>query len=488
MQVVGRVIRFLYLVAIARFLDANDVGLFSYGMAFYLSLLGLGLFGQETLLATRVGRRRARFPVTAAHSLTILVAALAAVTAFGLGFLRLTEPDPAVGRVLAFFLLALIARGFAGWVRGCYVALERATWIPRYEFTFRGLEAVTGIAALALGGGLLAISFLHFSFWALEAAASFRLLVRQTGFRLRLGGHWRLLKAYALASLPVTLGLWLIGVFPQAGIVGLRQIQPGAAEVAYFAIAMQFVTTLLVVPVSLAQAILPGLARAHRNRSRTDLLALVTVLKACLVGGALAAAVTAALGPWIVTALFGGRYLAAGDALARLMWGVGPYAATFIAVTALNGLGVRGRAAFAAFAMVAIQGGGMVLLAGPGGMDAVDATVAAFLLAALAGMALSFAGLTAALDLGSEFGGGFGGWGWWLAPTGVLLAGAGLGLGGGLGGWLAPAWVMIAGAALTLAGTVALRVFSRQEIAVVLAKTGLRSGALVRWLEREPPR
>jgi O-antigen/teichoic acid export membrane protein len=476
-QVAGRIIRFAYLALIARFLSADEVGLYSYGTAIYLSLLGLGGLGQSTLLAARIGRKRAHFAVTAAHSLTILIVGLVVVAAAGLGFIRLSEPDPAVRQALAWFLLALVARGFATWVRSCYAALERTTWIPRYEFSFRGLEAVTGAAALWLGAGLVTICFLHFAFWAIEAVASFGLLIRDTGFRLRLGTNMRLLRRYMLVSLPIMLGLWLLNLFPQLGIVGLRQIQPDAAQVAHFAIAMQFVTTLFVLPVALSQAMLPALARAHRNRDETDLKALLTVLKLCLVGGALAAAVTAAVGPWVVVAAFGEDYRAAGEAFANMMWGLGPYSAAFIAASALNALNFRTRATVAAFLMVAIQAGGMALLAGPGGLDSVDATVAGFLLASLAGMAWSFRGLATALrlDAGRRRGG------WWLAPTGLLLAGSAL----DLGGWLQPSWVFAAGVTLTLLGSAMLGVFSRPEMAVILGKAGVRRGGLVRWLSKE---
>lgn len=473
-QVAGRLIRFLYLAVAARFLSADDIGLYAYGMAAYLSLLGLAALGQSTLLATRIGRKPSYFAVTVAHSLTILLTGLVVVTAAGFGLLWLTEPDIAVRQVLAFFLLALVARGFASWVRNCYVALERATWIPRYEFAFRGFEALTGIAALWLGAGLLFICFLHFAFWTLEAVASFALLMRDTGFRLRLGTQMRLLRRYALMSMPIMLSLWLLNLFPQLGIIGLRQIQPDSAQVAHFAIAMQFVTTLFVLPASLSRAILPGLARAHRNRDEKDLMALLTALKLCLVGGALAAAATAAFGPWLVAAVFGERYLAAGEAFASMIWGLGPYSAAFIAASALNALNFNGRATAAAFLMVAIQGGGMILLAGPGGLDPMDATVAAFLLASLAGMAWSFRGLTTALRLDA----GRARRGWWLAPTGLLVACAAI----GLAGRLDPVWVLALGIALTLAGTAILRVFSRCELAVLLAKAGLRQGALVRWL------
>ena len=199
-QLIGRVIRFLYLIAIARLLRPEEVGLYSYGIAFYLIFLFLAHFGQETLLSTRIGGHRHRFAATSAYSfsITLIMISITAVLAFI--FLNLIETDAASFHALSFFVLALIVRGLTAWVRSCFIALELATWIPRYEFTFRSLEAITGVVWLLYGGGLLVICFLHFAFWALEAAASFRLLARCRGFRLRMGTNWRLLKGFISIS------------------------------------------------------------------------------------------------------------------------------------------------------------------------------------------------------------------------------------------------------------------------------------------------
>lgn len=471
-QVAGRVIRFIFFVAVARYLSAAEVGIYSYGMAAYLSLLGLGAFGQSTLLATRVGRHRACFARTAAHSLTILVTGLVVVTTFGLGLLWLTEPESTTRWALAFFMLAILARGLAMWVRSSYVALERSTWIPRYEVMFRSAEAVIGIAALALGAGLVAICFLHFAFWTLEAAASILLMTRDTGVRPRFGTRLPLLRRYAMASLPIMLALWLINLFPQIGIIGLKQLQADVAGVAHFAIAMQFLTTLFVLPVSLSQAVLPGLARAQRNRSEADFMVLRTVLKLSLIAGALAAAATAVIGPSMIVMVFGDRYLEAGLALVGMMWGFGPYAAAFIAICTLNALNFRARSATAAFLMVMIQTGGMVLLAGPAGLDPVTATITGFLLASLAGMAWSLDGLALALSQASAPTGRR----WWMTPAAIVLLSAAI----SLGGWMHPLLASLAVLAVILVGTTL--VLSRRETAALFAKAGLRQRAIARWL------
>ena len=86
-QIAGRLIRFAYLVAIARFLSQSDVGIYAYGMAAYIAVTGIGLFGQDILLSTRIGRKRQMFGVIAGHSLALVTLTLLLGTIIGLAAL-----------------------------------------------------------------------------------------------------------------------------------------------------------------------------------------------------------------------------------------------------------------------------------------------------------------------------------------------------------------------------------------------------------------
>ncbi len=466
-QIAGRGVRFIYLIAIARILEPGEVGLYTYGIAFYLTLLGLSFFGQDSLLSTRIGGHRYKFPVTAAHSFTVILAATGITVIFAFVFLNLTETDTAVLGALSFFLLALIARGFALWVRSCFIALEQATWIPRYELTFRGLEAVTGTAALFMGGGLLTVCFLHFFFWGLEAAASFRLLAKRQGFRLRLGTNRRLLKGFLSISALFTANAWFLAAFSQVGIVGLRLVQPDAAVVAYFAIAMQFFTTLMIFPISLSQAIVPGLSRAHRNRTEADLQTVATAMKAALIIGGMVAVAANAVGPWVIALLFGERYLAAGETFAWLGWAIGPYGAAFMAAQALNALDARGRGAAAALVMVGVHVAVMavlVALAGRAGGWAggyIDAATAGVLAGSVLGAAAALAALGSRVKVAGH--------GWWIRPMVLTAIPAGI-------MHLAPLPPLAAGAlslVLLAALTWMTGVFSRAELERIAGRLGI---------------
>ncbi len=456
-QLFGRLIRFLYLIAIARLLAPEEVGLYSYGIAFYLTFLALAHFGQETLLSTRIGGHRYRFATTSAYSLSITLIMISVIAVLAFIFLNLTEVDAATLHALSFFVLALVARGLTAWVRSCFVALEQATWIPRYELIFRGLEALTGVVWLSMGGGLLAICFLHFAFWGVEAAASFRLLARCPGVHLHLGTHWRLLKGFISISALFTINIWFLAIFSQLGIVGLRLVQPDTAVVAYFAIAIQFLTTLMIFPTSLSQAIMPGLSRAHRNQTEADLQAVATAMKAALIIGGMVAVVANAMGSWVITLLFGEDYLVAGETFAWLSWAIGPYAAAFMAAQSLNALDARGKGALTALVMVSVHIGVMavLMLLGPFGQLAygsIEAATTGLLAGAILGAVVGLSALGSRVNIPGH--------GWWIKPMILTAVPAGV-------MHLAPLPPSLAGALsifLLTALTWMLGVFSRAEL------------------------
>ena len=360
-QLCGRIIRFSYLIAIARLLEPEEVGFYSYGLAFYLTFLFLAAFGQETLMSTRIGRNRNNFSNTSAQSLSITLIMTSIVAVLALAFLFFTESDGDKLKVLSMFILALIVRAPAVWVRSCFIALEQAEWIPRFEITFRSLEAATGVICLLLGGGLFAICFLHFAFWCAEAFASFLIFKRHQNRRLRVGVNWRLIKCYFCVSALYTANAWLLSIFFLLGIVGLKLVQSDVALVAYFSVAMQFFTTLMIFPISLSQAIVPGLSRAYCKQTKADIRTVTMAIKVVLIVGCIIAVIANAMGPWFITTLFGKKYLLAGDIFGSICWAIGPYAVVFIAAQALNAVGARGMGALTALMLVSANIGVMVI-------------------------------------------------------------------------------------------------------------------------------
>jgi len=349
---ISRGLRFFYLILLARFLGPTDLGIFQYGFALYVSLLGVGGFGQGVFLSTRLGRYAGRKRLLA-HSLTLTIFALLATLVLALVVALFSSHDTRTIAVVAFFLLALIARGIAVWVRQVYIAWERTSWIPRFELIFRGGEVLLGSIGLLLGFGLFWACLIHCLGWVLECVAALVMLTREAGPLFLHGRNMRFIRKIAAASIIITLTMPLLHVYVQMGPVVLRAFDVTLQQIGFFCLAVQLFSVVLELPVSFGQVILPRMSRQlmGSDSGRDELLFLAKVL---LLLGVFLPLTGAWLAPWFVPMVFGPDYLDAVKPFVILLWAFGPFSLTVLLVQALNAVQAFGKAASVAISTVGI--------------------------------------------------------------------------------------------------------------------------------------
>ena len=449
-QVSGRVVRFLYMLAIARLLGPEETGVYLYGVALYLGVIGIGQFGQDIFLSQRVGKHGGTpFPVLH-HSLTLTLLATLTVTGGLALFVWASEPEPGIRLVIMCFVGAMVARLVASWVRVAYVAFEQTAWIPRYEVTFRGLEALIGTGVLFAGGGLLAVSFLHFLFWSIETGFSLNKIAREHPGALGLRARPGYLKKIIGVSVVFLTGTTAMMLFPQIAVILMRKMQPDQALIGQFGIAMQFMTTLMIIPIAAAQAFLPRLSRSFsRGGDGRDLITAVKLVGLMALASAVAAA---AYGPWFITLVLGPEYAEAAELFRWLCWVFTPYATAVFLCQCFNVIGGRGKAAIILVSMTAIHAG---LLVAYIGQSPAVAAVASMAVAAIAGM------IVALFQVSSMLAGR--GHSWWLKSVLVVVAAYAI---------FESDWaplMLTAPVALVVAGVLTwlLRVFDADDIAAI---------------------
>lgn len=384
-HVAGRVIRFLYMLVVARLLGPEETGIYLYGVALYLGVIALSQFGQEVFLAQRVGKHAGMPKTVLQHSLSLTLAATVLVCAVLAILAGLSEPDPRIRVAVWCFVGALASRTVAFWVRAAYVALERPGWVPRYEAGFRGLEAVAGSATLLAGGDLVVVCALHFLMWSVEAWMALRKLAREHPGILGLGGRWRYLRGVIAVSAVYVVSAAAMAVFSQLAVVLLRKLQPDGALVGHFGIAMQFMTTLMIAPVAVAQAFMPRLGRSYsRGDGGHDLITATKLVGLLALAGAV---VAAAYGPWFVVLALGQAYAPAAELFRWLCWGLPPFAIAVVLGQCLNVVGGR-RIAAAIFIFMTVAH--VVLLVAYIDHDAATAAVGSLVAAASGGALIAF--------------------------------------------------------------------------------------------------
>lgn len=409
----GRLIRFCYVMVIALLLEPREVGLYLYGLALYLAIIPIANFGQRLFLLTRLRRNASSDERLLAHSLTVTALGVAVTGVGGLTFIWMTEDVKHIAAALSFFIAALAARAGVNWVRDCHVALGDAGWIPRYEAAFRGGEALLGVSALYLGGGLMAICVLHFCAWALEGVLAVRRLHVRLKLPLGFGKDMRLLKAVAKLSVFYMVTLWLLQAFGQLGIVGLRHLHADAGAVGQFGLAMQFVTLAVIPALVFGQAFLPGL-RAGVGRGAALPTDITLALKFIVLGSGAVAVLLEAYAVSGLVAVLGDAYRLAGTILTLLAWAVVPYAVAAFAAQALNAVHGPKPAIVVTAAMVSVQVVLMVVLSPI--MGSVNATATALVAASVVGCVAGCRYLNRELGALDRA--------WWLRPA--ALVGGGL--------------------------------------------------------------
>jgi O-antigen/teichoic acid export membrane protein len=408
-EVGGRIIRFLYLLAIARVLGPENTGVYLYGIALYLSVIGVSQFGQYIFLSLRVGKHGGVPMLVLHHSLTLILMATLTVAGSLALFVWVSEPEVAIRLAMWCFVGALVARVVAGWVRSAYVAFERPAWVPKFEVIFRGLEALVGIAVLLSGGGLLAISFLHFLFWVIEAVFSLRKLARDYPGALGLGWRWQYLKKASAVSVIFLVSVTAMTLFSQIGIILLRKLQPDGAFVGHLGIAMQFMTTLMIAPMAVTRAFLPRLGRSFsRGGGGRDLITAVKLVGTLALTGAI---VGAAYGPWFIVLALGPEYAEAADLFRWLCWVVTPYVVVVLLGLCFNVVAAPGVAMIVSVGMTALHVGFIVAYVD---QSPAIAAIGSMLAAALCGMVVALHQVTRILELQGHL--------WWMKSVFVIAS------------------------------------------------------------------
>ena len=150
----------LYVVMARRLGDAG-FGVFTFGMAFVTLVTTFANMGQQAILTREVARDRGRvheyFANTLSLQLTLSIPAL--ILATGVGALLGFESDTRA--VVLLLGIAVVAEALMSTCFAVFQAYERLGFIPIVLLAQRWATAAAGIAALALGAGVVTVSAIY---------------------------------------------------------------------------------------------------------------------------------------------------------------------------------------------------------------------------------------------------------------------------------------------------------------------------------------
>lgn len=313
-KVVEKSVRFVYLMVLARFLGPDMLGLYNYGLAWYLVFLPLVCWGLGELLSIHLGRKPANAEdvVGATLLIRLFTTIVFAICCSVIGLL--SNVDPLARTVIILFVFGLIARSFAMWGRACFVAVELSQYSAWLEIGFRLVEVLCGLVYLASGGGIIGTCAIHSACWIVEAWVALSLVRNRLSFR-KILVPWSFLRPYAIEAFPIAANIFLMLALLQSGFVVLKHLSTDAYALGFYSVAFQLVVNTVFISEAFGQAALPILSRANGRGSGEQIVFIEAMLKICSFCSAVLVMFVIVFATYVLPLLFGKEYLMASDAL-----------------------------------------------------------------------------------------------------------------------------------------------------------------------------
>ena len=320
-QVLTTAIGACYSIFLARHLGPVLYGTLTYGYAWYLTFIALTYLGLDMVLGREVGREPTAAPRLVGSTLVLRALAAAAIGAGSALVAYVVEPQPEVRRLLFVLSVALFGRAVWLWCGSVFTAFEDTRHQLLIDLAFRPLELAAAVVML-LGvapQSILGVAVVHATVWWLQAAFGIATVVRRIT-RVEfgaLGGRARLL---LLEGLPGALYTLAVIWFLQAPTVLFRYVVGTGGALGHFALAIQIVGYLVIVPYLIGSVALPVLARsAARADGKTRIAARATVMTVPA-AGILLGVLALWLAPTVTVLIFGERYVETGRIVAQAIW------------------------------------------------------------------------------------------------------------------------------------------------------------------------
>jgi O-antigen/teichoic acid export membrane protein len=312
-------IRIIYIMILVRSLSPADYGILNYGLSWYLAFIPLTYLGADVVLSRGIARRREAASELLGITLGLRCYAIVLVVVASIVLAGAVENDGQVRSLLLLFSVALIGRSLWMWGMSAFTAFEEARVIMQLEIMFRVLEVGALIVFLTTAQvSLVGIAIIHVGSWCLQGAVTIAEVRRRHKVHLRQpDGRWIVVLR---DGIPGAIFAIAAAAFFQLPVILFRQVEGTSMSLGYFALALQLVASLQIIPYAIATASLPVLSRSAARgdgKDRAAVLLLVAVI--VLAGAVLATGASFFVSP-LVEGLFGARYASAAILLSDALW------------------------------------------------------------------------------------------------------------------------------------------------------------------------
>lgn len=281
-----KAIRFFYLIVLARYLGPEDLGLYNYGISWYLLFISLSMWGIGGFLSVEMGKKAKGPSEIISTSLFLRVCTTVLGFCACLFLAWITNENQKTLIIVVVVSSALIGRSFATYGRNLFVADEKSHVSAVSEIFFRITEFAIGGVWLLLGGNLLGICLIHSGIWLCEAISLFLFSRMKFDYHIYIPPFDKVRELF-IQCLPFALYVTLWAAFLQIGMVLLKNISSDSSHLGYYTIGFQIVLNLVLLPQAFGSAALPVLSRVAYRGTAENKIYLESVVKLCCLFGSL---------------------------------------------------------------------------------------------------------------------------------------------------------------------------------------------------------
>ena len=314
-EIFSKLLGLILFAFIARFLGADDLGLYAFAIALANFFAIAPRFGFEKRVQKEVGRNAALlYPhfreinvIKASFSIVALVCLWLLLWLTG-------APDTPIVMLIAIFVFAYTFLQFTN-------SLFRGIGKPEFEVLVRAvfslLNVALGIAALIAGWGLWGIVSAHLVSAATAMLTGY-VIIWRVAEKTSYGGKTHALWRHVKAAAPFALMLLTLYFGNQIGIVIIRALI-GKAEVGYYAASMRLYESLALIPAAIMGAFLPTMSNLFKTSVGRFVRTLRFALKYLFVISSPIAIGTILIAPRLIAFIYGEEFAPAAPVLQVLM-------------------------------------------------------------------------------------------------------------------------------------------------------------------------
>ncbi len=328
-EIVSKVASLGFYVVMARELEPEGFGAFTFALSLAMLLTVLSDLGTDTILTREVARARGNIHHLFWNSMTLRAAGgvVSIVIAFAIVVLGdySSETQIAVGLLIAAVLIEL----FAKTLYGAFRAYEDTAPIARAIMLQRIFTAVVGIAAMVAGGAVVAASVIYLIGALIGLAVVGRELAHRHG-RPRFQVSYGAAKELALVALP----LGIAGVFYTMLLridATMLSLMEGEEAVGIYGAGYRLLESTLFLSFAFVSSVVPTLSRLTRETTPTIAAAYEKAAKVLVAALFPLGAVFALFAQPIVDLLYGAEYTDSATVLRLLGGATALYGLSYLA-------------------------------------------------------------------------------------------------------------------------------------------------------------